>query len=137
MLGNMGADNQMTGVTQLMQAMRRAKDSLQLNRGSRLPRYGWIDNIHSQELYDKFDKSSSTALGGGSEKQALMCNRGSASEIIFKRTSDQDESGRNTRERYVYRDLHTKWGIHRPEDPLESGAGTHRGKSNIMRTAIS
>ena len=138
MLGFMGADNQMTGVTQLMNIMRRAKDSMQLNNGSRLPRYGWIDNIHSQELYNKFDDSDESGLNNsGGEKQALLCNRGSSSEIIFKRTSDQDESGRNTRERYVYRDLHTKWGIHRPEDPLESGAGTHRGKSNIIRTAIS
>ena len=138
MLGFMGDANQMTGVTQLMAALSRAKDSMQLNRGSRLPRYGWIDNIHSQELYNKFTDSNDTALNNsGGEKQALLCNRSSSSELILRRQSRQDESGRNTRERYVYRDLHTEWGIHRPENPLESGAGTHRGKSNILRTHIS
>lgn len=138
MMGNLGPNNQMSGVTQLMNAISRTRDSLQLNRGSRLPRYGWIDNIHSQELYNKFADSNDLGLNnGGGEKQALMLNKSSSSEIVFRRQSRQDESGRNTRERYVYRDLHTEWGIHRPENPLDSGAGTHRGKSNIIRTAIS
>ena len=142
MLGNMvdssGNDNNVGGTVGLVNALSRARNTLQLNRGSRLPRYGWIDNLHSNELYNKFTDSNDSGLdNNGGQKQALLVNRSSASEIIFKRTSRQDESGRNTRERYVYRDLHTEWGIHRPEDPLESGGGTHRGKSNILRTHIS
>ena len=138
MLGNMGAGNEMSGAVQLMNAMSRAKDRLQLNKGSVLPRYGWVDNVHSEDLYNKFADSNDDGLSnGGGEEQGLMYNKSSSSEIVFKRTSNQDESGRNTTSRYVFRDLHAKWGIHRPENPLESGAGTHRGKSNIIRTHIS
>ena len=138
MLGNMGSNNSMSGMTQLMNAMS-GRDRLQLNKGNRLPRYGWIDNVHSATLYNKFNNSSDTDLGisGTGAHYALLYNKSSASEIIFKRTSEQDETGRNTSSRYVYRDLHAKWGIHRPENPLSGGAGTHRGQSNIIRTAIS
>ena len=138
MLGNLNSTNALSGVTQLMALLNQSRSNLQLNKGSTLPRYGWVDNLHSQMLYRKFTDSDDTGLANGNgQKQALMFNRSSASEIIFRRQSRQDESGRNTRERYVYRDLHTEWGIHRPENPLESGAGTHRGKSNIIRTHIS
>ena len=142
MLGSMvdsaNQDNNIGGTVALVNALSSARNSLQLNRGNRLPRYGWIDNLHSNELYSKFTDSNETALNNsGGEKQALLANRSSASEIIFRRQSRQDEGGRDTKERYVYRDLHTEWGIHRPEDPLGSGAGSHRGKSNILRTRIS
>ncbi len=141
MLGSMlsgSTDNNIGGTVGLINALNRSRNSLQLNRGSSLPRYGWIDNLHSSELYGKFTDSDDSGLNNGNaEHQALFVNRSSASEIIFRRQSRQDESGRNTRERYVYRDLHTEWGIHRPEDPLASGAGSHRGKSNIIRTRIS
>lgn len=140
MLGSMLAgsqDNNIAGMSQLVAALNRTRNSRQLNSGSLIPRYGWIDNLHSQTLYNKFTLSDEDSLGDASHTYALLANRSSASEIVFRRQSRQDESGRNTRERYVYRDLHTEWGIHRPEDPLATGAGTHRGQSNIIRTRIS
>ena len=139
MLGDMGAGNSMSGVAQLVSALNRTRNSRQLNKGGSLPRYGWVDAIHSQEVYNKF-ATEGAVLGTNhntTTDQALFLNKGSASEVWFRRQSRQDAVTRDEENRTVKRDLHAEWGLARPENPLAGGANTHRGESNIIRTDIS
>ena len=130
MLGNTGNTN-VIGVTQLINMLNTARNSRQLNRGTRVPDYGWVDNVNSQELYNKFTDSSDTGLNNsGGFSYGLFFNRPTASRLWFRRQSRQDESGRDTQTREVYRDLHVEWGKDRPETP-------QTGSSNIIRTQIS
>ena len=130
MLGSTGDANNI-GVTQLISMLNSARNQRQLNTGSRVPQYGWIDPVNSQELYNKFTDSDDSGLNNsGGKRYGLFFNRPTASRLWFRRQSRQDESGRDTQTREVYRDLHAEWGKDRPEKPTT-------GNSNIIRTEIS
>lgn len=130
MLGKMPDDTVM-GITQLISLLNSVRNNRQLNRGTRVPQYGWIDNVHSEELYAKFTDSDDSGLNNsGGMKYGLFFNRPTASRLWFRRQSRQDESGRDTQTREVYRDLHAEWGKDRPETP-------QTGHSNIIRTQVS
>jgi len=130
MLGKLPNDSVM-GVNQLIQALNETRNSRQLNQGTRIPNYGWIDNVYDTTLYAKFTESNDSGLNNGQSGKYLLCfNRPTASRLWFRRQSRQDESGRDTQSRMVYRDLHVEIGKDRPEKPTT-------GKSNIIRTQIS
>ena len=130
MLGARG-DAHTIGVAQLVNMLQTARNNRQLNTGSQIPQYGWIDNVYSAELYNKFTDSDTTGLNNnGGEKYGLFFNRPTASRFWFRRQSRQDETGRDTQGRYIYRDLHTEIGKDRIEKP-------ETGRSNIIRARIS
>ena len=130
MLGSTGSSD-LIGVGQLINMLNSARNRKQLNMGVMVPDYGWIDNIHSQQLYNKFTDSDDSGLAnGGGGSYGLFFNRPTASRLWFRRQSRQDESGRDTQTREVYRDLHMEWGKDRPETP-------QTGNSNIIRAQMS
>ena len=124
------------GIQALIDSANRGRNSLQLNNGTRIPRYGWIDETFSKDLYGKFTDSTDEKLGSATSdsntalKYLLFFNRSTASRLWFRRQSRQDESGRDTQARFLYRDLHAEWGVDRPIKKPETA------ESNIIRTNV-
>ena len=118
------------GVQALIDSANRGRNNLQLNNGTRIPRYGWIDETFSKELFKKFTEATDGELTGGSKKQLLFFNRSTSSRLWMRRQSRQDESGRDSQSRFLWRDLHAEWGVDRPMKKPETA------ESNIIRAHV-